>query len=92
MEDKMVRYFGVFIGFSISLWLVIFYKYFARTMIESQKKFWGPLVEKIFGEKAIIFLWGPQSLKISEYIVLLVGILFCLFIIGMVIYKEMLKK
>jgi len=93
MENKkLAEYFGIFIGIAITLWLIIFSKSFVRASVEAQRKFWGPLIGRIFGERAVEFLWGPQSIRIGEYILPIAGILFLLFIFGMIIYKEILKR
>ncbi len=74
LEDENGRIVAL-MGFITGVLFVIFHKYIAQEMNKSQKKVWGSILEKLFGKKAVDFIYGPGSIKIGNYIILIIGII-----------------
>ncbi len=97
MEDiQAMRDQGFYIGIILVLVLLVFRKYILKTIFEEQRKTWEPLLKKIFGVKKGVgianFLWGPQSMKIGNYLLPIACILFGIFMVVMFILEKIQSK
>ena len=75
----MIETFGKILSLAAGLFLILFYRWFARKVIESQNAFWG-------------WRLGMADLKVAEVVTLLAGVGFLIFavlaILNVIHYKN----